>query len=184
MTVIYSNFGDIDTSFAPLLWSNIPNVNMIEITPDMIDTYEDIVNNAISIEDDTLIMYGHGTSYGLLFPDLNSGTYLVHDENVHLIHARQVICIWCYASGFAARHPELHGFFSSMFISNINEAHTNNIGNTSENQINQSNELFLRRAHDLLINNVPLNEWVINLGARMDIDNEVEVFNYQGLYYQ
>ena len=86
MTVIYSNFGDMDTQLLQLIWEGLNPDRIIEITHDTED-YEDIVDEALMIENDTLIMCGHGTTQGLLHPNLNSGQYIIHENNVHLIHA-------------------------------------------------------------------------------------------------
>lgn len=183
MTVIYSNFRDIDTKYAHLIWENIPDVTIIEITPEMIDSYEEIVNKAISEEDDTLVLFGHGTAHGLLFPDLNRGIYLVHDENSKLIHAKNVIGLWCYASSFGIRHIELKGFYTSMYISNKQEAAENSIFNISQEIITRSQMMFLSRINELLVNKILPSQWIMNLGAKMDMENSIEVFNYQGFYY-
>lgn len=90
---------DSDCQVLRCTWQNISDVNIVEITPDMnIDEVETSVNNAIIAEDDTIIFLGHGTEYGLLFPDFYKGLYILHDENVNLIHAKNIICCWCHAS--------------------------------------------------------------------------------------
>ena len=98
---------DSDCQVLRCTWQNISDVNVVEITPDMnIDEAETSVNNAIIAEDDTIIFLGHGTEYGLLFPDFYKGLYILHDENVNLIHAKNIICCWCHASSFVNRHNE------------------------------------------------------------------------------
>ena len=52
MTVIYSNFRDQDTLLLQQIWANL-DCNVIEITHDM-DDFEEIVDNAIANENDTL----------------------------------------------------------------------------------------------------------------------------------
>ena len=54
MTIIYSNRLDDDCQVLRDIWRNIPDANVIEITPDLTD-WEDTVDNAIAHEDDTLI---------------------------------------------------------------------------------------------------------------------------------
>lgn len=46
MTIIYSNRQDDDCLVLQRVWSNLPNANVIEITPQSID-WEDVVDNAI-----------------------------------------------------------------------------------------------------------------------------------------
>lgn len=181
MTIIYSNRQDDDCLVLQRVWRNFPNANVIEITPQSID-WEDIVDNAISNEDDTLLFLGHGTTQGLLFPNFDTGEYILHENNVSLIHARNVICCWCYASSFCNTH-RLHSFSTSMFISNVNEAYDNGYCDYSQEQINSNGERFYDEINNFLHNNVPLNEWVMRLGAHMDIENGIDVFNRQGLTY-
>ncbi len=106
------------------IWENIPNANVIEITPTSED-WEEIVDNAISNEEDTIIFCGHGTHYGLLYPNFERGEYILHENNVNLIKARNIICIWCNASFFTSEHNLHNSFASSMFISNVGEAYDN-----------------------------------------------------------
>lgn len=120
MTVIFSNRQDDDSILLQRIWQGIDNVNVIEITPSSVD-WEDDVDNALIVEDDTLILVGHGSPNGLYYPMYETGEYIIHQNNVGLIHARRVICIWCYASSFCADN-HLNCFCSSMFISNPYEA--------------------------------------------------------------
>jgi hypothetical protein len=164
------------------MWKDIPNVNIVEITSESFD-WEDIVDEAISNEDDTLILAGHGSIYGLLFPDYNYGTYIVHENNVHLIHAKNVIFSFCYASDFLVNN-NIHGFATGMFITNEKEAYDNGILNYCQLEININNRQFQNEINWLLRNNISLDRWVMILGAHMDIENSIDVFNRQGLYYQ
>lgn len=181
ITIIYSNVGDVDCLTLQRLWNNIPEdqITLITINPGDID-WEDTVDNAIASETDTLLLCGHGTSKGLLYPDLSSGQYIIHENNYSLIHARRLICIWCYASSFGETY-NLTGFYTSMFISNLHEALDNCCFNSSAEDITSSFEVFCDRVNQLIINDIPMSEWVMRLGAVADVDNEIEQFNYFGL---
>ncbi len=181
MTIIYSNAQDDDCLVLQRVWRNIPNVNLIEITPQS-ENWEDVVDNAISNEDDTLLFLGHGTTQGLLFPDFYRGEYILHENNVDLIRASRVICCWCYASSFCYTH-HLHSFSTSMFISNVNEAYDNGYYDYDQSKINSNSIRFYDEINYLLINNVPLDEWVMRLGGHMDIENGIDMFNRQALMY-
>ena len=172
---------DDDCLVLQRVWRNIPNVKLIEITPQS-DDWEDMVDNAISNEDDTLLFLGHGTSNGLLFPNIERGEYILHENNVNLIHAKNVVCCWCYASNFCQTH-HLHSFSTSMFISNVNEAYDNGYYDYDQSYINSNGIRFYDEINSFLLNNVPLNEWVMRLGAHMDIENGIDVFNRQALTY-
>ena len=182
MTIIYSNWRDDDCRCLQRVWQGIPDANVIEITSDMNDC-DDIVDDAIANESDTLIFLGHGSTRGLFAPDYNYGTYILHENNVHLIHSRNVICCWCHASTFVQNH-NIHAFATSMFISNVNEAYGNCITNYTQDQINDNSIRFYGEINYLIRGNIPLSEWVMRLGAHIDIDNNVDVFNRQGLFYQ
>lgn len=65
ITVIYSDLGDVDCASIPLLWKDVPQVNVMRLASDSDYSKEDI-HEAIKNEDDTLIMCGHGTPRGLL----------------------------------------------------------------------------------------------------------------------
>lgn len=181
MTVIFANMGDDDCRVLQEMWQGLAVDTFIEINKDSVD-WEDSVDEAIAAETDTLIMAGHGTSQGLLFPDFNRGEYIIHMGNVHLIKAKNVICSWCHASSFCANH-NLHSFSTSMFISNVNEAYDNYIYDYSQEQINRSCSRFQQNVNELLQNKVPLDQWVMILGAKLDVDDYVDVFNRHGLFY-
>lgn len=181
MTVIFSNMLDDDCRILQEIWRGLDNVNVIEIRPDSVD-WEDMVDAAIAAETDTLILAGHGTTRGLLFPDFSRGEYIVHQFNVHLIRAERVVCSWCYASTFV-RDNHLHAFATSMFISNVNEAYDNVIMDYDQEQINANSLRFQQEMNYLLRENIPMDEWVMQLGSHMDIENAIDVFNRQALYY-
>lgn len=78
----------------------------------------------------------------------------------------------------------LYGFATSMFISNEKEAYNEFIYGYDQHFIDLIGKYFFEEVHDLLKNNVPLEDWVMILGAHMDIENDIDVFNRQCLYYQ
>ena len=51
-------------------------------------------------------------------------------------------------------------------------------------QINSNSTRFYSEINSFLLNQVPLDEWVMRLGAHMDIENAIDVFNRQCLSYQ
>ena len=180
MTIIFANHLDEDCKTITTLWRDWTNYKLIEILPTTKDA-DYIVDKAIENEEDTLILIGHGTTHGLLHPDFR-GEYLVHDENVNLIKAKRVFCSWCYASTFCERN-KLKSFSTSMFISNVGEACDNCIYGYTQEQINAVGARFDSDMSYLIQNNVPMNEWQMFIGARMDVDDAVDTFNRQGVFY-
>lgn len=181
MTVIFANNNDIDCMTLPKIWEGQLNVNLIEITKDSIN-WEDKVDEAIAKEEDTLIFAGHGTENGLLFLDFDKGMYILHENNVHLIKAKNVICVWCYAANFCEDH-HLKAFATSMFISNSLECYDNCIYGYSDEEIMQNSKRFDCELGNLLEDKVPLNEWCGKLIKHMDANNVIDMFNRQGVMY-
>lgn len=180
MTIIFANHGDADCRALTELWRtwDFP-FKLVEIRKK--DEYADLrVTNALINEDDTLILIGHGTTHGLLHPDFNSGEYLIHEENVNLIHAKRVYCSWCYASTFCQNH-HLKSFATSMFISNVNEAADNCIYGYTQEQIDANSRRFEADMSYLILNNIPMDQWTMFIGARMDVENAIDTFNRQGI---
>ena len=181
MTVIFSNAQDDDCRTLPKIWEGFDDCNVIEITPQS-ENWEEMVDEAIAKENDILVFAGHGTENGLLFPDISKGIYILHENNVGLIKAKNVVCIWCYAANFCEVN-HLNAFATSMFISNVNEAYDYGIYGYTQDQINSNSKWFDCEVGALLGERVPLNEWVMRLGAHMDADNAIDMFNRQGLTY-
>lgn len=182
-TVIYSNFGDSDTELLRGIWQGLPDVHLVEIRQDSED-YEYVVDAAIEAEDDTIVFAGHGTSRGLLFPDFNRNEYILHENNVGLIHARRVVCVWCYASDFCRAHNLHNCFCTGMFISNIDEAmniftHYDDeiLGDISDTEIRFCNSLNYLLSHD-----TPITQWADEYFKETGYRHStVEDFNYDGL---
>lgn len=176
MTVIFPNSGDVDCSLLPLMWKGL-KATVIEITPTA-EGWEDKVAAALDTETDTLILTGHGTQYGLLFPDFQKGDYIIHENNVDDIMARNVFCCWCNASDFCAeRH--LSAVATSMFISNVEEAYNCGYCGYDQGDINAVCRRFYTDVRLLLGLNVPMSDWLHKL--QQTYQNGIDVFNRQGV---
>lgn len=71
-----------------------------------------------------------------------------------------------------------------MYISNVMEAYNNSIYNYLQKDIDSNNIRFYSNINQLLTDKISLDQWVMILGAKMDSENDIDVFNRQGLYYQ
>ncbi len=181
MTVIFSNAGDEDCELLRNLWKDIDNVNIIEVKwESFVDEKIERVNAAISQEEDFLIFCGHGSPRGLFGPV--RGGLLLSDENMHLIKARQVIFLWCYAADFCQPN-HLHGLSSSMFISNTDEAYYNGINGYSQEEINETNVNTYNLMNKLIRKGIPLCEWCDPMMNSLDQTNAIDAFNRGGLIY-
>ena len=184
MTVIYSNHGDVDTLLLARIWRGIEGVHVVEVTPST-ENYDELIADAITNEEDTLVICGHGTVAGLLHPTFERFEYLIHSLNYQDIRARNVIGIWCHASDFAERH-HVNGFFTGMFISNINEAYRYGIYGVNEATIHESEVYFCDRLNRLLKENIPLVEWNSRLRTQLNEShdvNDVDRYNYGLMSY-
>lgn len=182
MTTIFSNNEDIDCEVLRGLFSDIPGNNVLELTYSMASTdWMDKVEDALSNEHDTLILCGHGSPNGLYFPRFED--YVIHDMHVELIHARRVICCWCHASSFVERFNIHNCIATGMFISNVNEAYDNGCYNSTQDDIDSVCRRFDSELKSLICSNVPISEWYMRIGAHMDVDNEIDLFNRQGVIY-
>lgn len=180
-TIIYSNMGDEDCKCLKSLWEGLDNVKVVEVRYSSAITREEI-DKAITEEEDLLICCGHGSPSGLfgLNHNLPNG-YAFGYEQIPLVRARNFFGMWCNASDFARRNG-MSGFFTSMFISNPNEAALNGIQGTTQEGINEATIRFCRKVNELIKRGVDVEGWRDELMKVMDAGNPVDVFNYNGLY--
>lgn len=95
---------------------------------------------------DNVMMLGHGNPFGLFSTPDRKGQYkrhLISERHVEFLRGKTCIGIWCYANVFA-EHYCLHGLFSGMIISEVQEAIDNQIESSKE-EIDYEMELFTRR---------------------------------------
>lgn len=136
---------------------------------------------AIIDEKDIIILIGHGTEYGLLNSRLDG--YFIDSGWVNLLRDKTIIGIWCYAGNFADRYG-LKGFFTSNFISNVDELLECGFNNFkhSDTIIEHENVHFSNKINFYLRTNVPMDEWVNDLQENASIMPFVQ-YNYEALLY-
>ena len=128
-------------------------------------------------------LLGHGNEYGLFSKPDKNGDYrrfLITDRHVQFLRDKTCIGIWCYANKFAERYG-LHGLFSGMIISELQEAVDNNIKTTKE-EIDREMQTFTLRLRDC-IDRYGLQEASIRMRDLDDVKSELTRFNYNNLYY-
>lgn len=187
MLVVHGDFKDTDTKVLSTMWEGLDNVKVFRLGGDNPSGSKKDLINCLEQEEDTVLFCGHGSSGGLWYPFATRlggawGWYAFSEEDIPHVKAKNIIGIWCHASDFS-RLTECRGFFSSMFVSNSNEAHYVGIHDVDDKQITDSEILFCRRVNELLKNNVPISEWENKLKS-YTLTNAVEVYNYGGLYYK
>ncbi len=176
MTIIHAN--DPTTKVLSLLY-NTKEYNYLRI--DETSTNADVQN--IIRSDELVIMLGHGNQYGLFSKPNKNGKYerfLITDRHVQFLRDKTCIGIWCHADKFAEKYG-LHGLFSGMIISELQEAIDFHIEATKE-EIDSEMVLFTRRLKACLegydLKDVPI------IMRNLDYQkSELNIFNYSHLYY-
>ena len=132
---------------------------------------------------DSLMMLGHGNEYGLFSTPDSSGRYerlLVSGRHVEFLRQKQCIAIWCHADEFARRYG-LHGLFSGMIISEMEEAALYGISTTKE-ELGEELHQFARRLA-FCINHYELEEVPEKMKALDEKRSPLTSFNYERLFW-
>lgn len=91
-----------------------------------------------------ILMMGHGTPLGLLavgqFPDEHYTSYIIDESFVSVLQGKDNVFIWCFADQFVEKF-QLNGFYSGMFISEVQEAQLYNY-HVSQEVVTFSNHHF------------------------------------------
>lgn len=176
MTVIHAT--DPTTQVLSLLYQQREDVRML-ITER--NTSSD-VQRAIR-SDDVVMMLGHGNEYGLFSKPEKNGEYrrfLITDKHVQFLRDKSCIGIWCYANKFAEKY-KLHGLFSGMIISELQEAIDLGVAATKE-EIDKEMEKFTIRLKDCM-ETYGLEQTPFRMKEYDDVQSVLTKFNYSNLYY-
>lgn len=133
--------------------------------------------------DDVIMMLGHGNEYGLFSKPDKNGDYrrfLITDRHVQFLRNKICICIWCYANKFAEKY-QLHGLFSGMIISELQEAIGLGVPATKD-EIDKEMEKFTIRLKDC-IESYGLEQTPLRMKELDDVQSALTKFNYGNLYY-
>jgi hypothetical protein len=150
------------------------------------------IKEALMNENDNriLMMLGHGCPQGLFAPrkDKNYqngidqfGRLIINASHVQMLRKKLCIGIWCYAVDFARKY-NLHGLFSGMIISELEEAQDCGMYEFTKEEIQMYNQDFAEALYDC-INKYPLNEVPQAMENYISNPNRLEQFNYSNLYY-
>ena len=175
-TIIWCDWGDNDTKLLSILWEGVSDAKVIHITK-WNHWVERSVEWVIAEEDDTLLFCGHGTSYGLLAPN-SYGEYVIHEANAGKIHAKNVIGIMCWGAEFAER-VGLHGLFSSMFISNMDEC-VNLCVESTQSEIDNTNKKIFEVLSEAVKGDLTMEDVVMSLKGYSML-NGIASFNIAGI---
>lgn len=134
-----------------------------------------------------IILLGHGSDKGLFYreddtKDEFDKIIVGHPHGFHLRkHGGNLIGVWCHADDFA-RTEGLHGLFSGMIISEVQEAKEYGIVATQQG-ILKSNTIMFEHLRWLLDKDVPLCEIPQRI-KNMDAErSSLSEFNYHNFHY-
>lgn len=133
--------------------------------------------------DDVIMMLGHGNEYGLFSKPDKNGDYrrfLITDRHVQFLRDKTCIGIWCYANKFAEKY-RLHGLFSGMIISELQEAVDLGVP-ASKDEIDKEMEKFTIRLKDC-IETYGLEQTPLRMKELDDVQSALTMFNYGNLHY-
>jgi len=135
---------DRSTDFLRPIYKYVENLTLLTGEATHKKVIEHINNN------DRVIMLGHGSSQGLFGTNFNRN-YVIESSCVEALREKEqnVIYIWCNADLFV-NHNKLKGMYSGMFISEVGEAVFCGIENTTQEQVNTSNDYFAKNCGDLI----------------------------------
>ena len=131
---------DPSTLFLKTIYESIPNKTLVDgfVTKDelwsMVDSH------------DRVMMMGHGSPLGLFsvgqFYGVHPSGYIIDHTFVELLRKKtNNVFIWCNADIFVERF-ELEGFYTGMFISEVDEATYCGVFGTDQELIDGSNNGF------------------------------------------
>ncbi|MBR5656212.1 MAG: hypothetical protein IKW98_05960 [Prevotella sp.] len=176
MTVIHAT--DPTTQVLSLLYQQREDMRML-ITE---SSNSSDVQQAIRA-DDVIMMLGHGNEYGLFSKPDKNGEYrrfMITDRHVQFLRDKTCIGIWCYANKFAEKY-KLHGLFSGMIISELQEAIDLGVP-TTKDDIDKEMEKFTICLKDC-IDTCGLEQTPLRMKELDDVQSELTKFNYGNLYY-
>ena len=129
-----------------------------------------------------LIICGHGDSSGV-YNHTWTGYILTSKEVDFLRKLSAIIGVWCYASNFADSY-NLKGFFTSMFISNTDEAMDILQTKYSEQEISEENIWFSKKLNELILSGIPMEQWTqILQDHSINSEKKFVKYNYEALGY-
>lgn len=134
-----------------------------------------------------IMLLGHGSDKGLFFREDDSKdefdkVVVGHSHAYHLRkHGGNIVAVWCNADQFA-RAEGLHGLFSGMIVSELNEALLYQVETTQE-ELDRENVKLALRLRTLLDEGIPLSEIPERMLAMDDVHSPLTTFNYKKFHY-
>lgn len=175
---------DYTTAFLSALYDGVENTVVINDNRSRAN-FNHVLHH--TPQNDRIMLLGHGSDKGLLWREDDTvpgfdGVLIGHPHIYHLRnHGSNIVAVFCNADKFAmAEH--LHGLFTGMIISEIDEAVEQGV-NSTEEEIELENRKFASRLRSLLDEAVPLYEIPRRMLELDDSHTPLTEFNYHRIYY-
>jgi hypothetical protein len=178
---------DITTDFLYPIYEKLPQTTILSTGVDS----EELINHVQA--SDRCILMGHGTPHGLL----NMGS-VIHpyrlfintpEVNAILRNQKHNLYIWCNAD-LHIHEQSLYGFFTGMFISEVEEALAYGFYIPEpqlQSFIEESNNYFATSLGEILLtesSSTEIYKHIRNSYYNIVKDNPVAKFNWQKLYHR
>ena len=185
LLVIHPN--DPSTKFLEILYDYRTPFNSLVVDETASNAKIRQVLTANALKDRTVMMLGHGYEGGMFAPQKNGVEInpfyrkIINPSLVQFLREKTCIGIWCYANLFAERYG-LHGLFSGMVISDLDEAHSYGIDEFSQKEIEMYNHDFAC-ALEYCIETFELEQVPSMMEGFVHTPNRLEKFNFGSLHY-
>lgn len=170
---------DESTDFLKVIYQSIPNPTVV--TGGI--SHSDLTK--LIQEHSSIIMLGHGAREGLFSVGqfISNDQFIVDHRMVKLLRSKsRCIYIWCHADWFTIYY-KLRGFYTGMFISQVDEAWACRIEDATPEMVEESNTEFCRIIGQVInedahtIYNTVKDEY-----SRIAKVNPVAFYNWRRLY--
>ena len=134
-----------------------------------------------------IMLLGHGSDNGLFWRKDDTqpgfdGILVGHRHSFHLRrHGANLVAVFCHANMFATSNG-LHGLFSGMIVTEMEEAAEYGI-TTSKEELERENVKLFRRLRVLLDRGVSLSDIPRLILDMDDVHTPLTEFNYKSFYY-
>jgi len=170
---------DPSTSFLDIVYKDIPNKTVITGGCTKGDVQQ------LIREHDRVMMMGHGTPGGLFSVGQfqNSNGYIIDYNTAHILNLKDnSVFIWCNADKYVETFG-LKGFYSGMFISEVEEADYCGIPGTDQELIDESNFGFCNIIAKYINEDKNIiHENVLKEYGQIAVENPVALYNNLRLY--
>ena len=134
-----------------------------------------------------ILLLGHGSDRGLFSRKNDSEAvfdrFVINHSHAYYFrkHGGNIVALWCHADLFA-RKQGLHGLFSGMIVSEMNEALAYGIETTQE-ELDCENIKLAKRLRFLLDEDIPLMDVPVRMLELDDVHSSLTNFNYKNFFY-